>query len=367
MAVEVSVRKIIHVDMDAFYASVEQRDNPDLKGRPIAVTDPRGWGIVAAASYEARSLGVRAGVPVAKAKHDCPELLVVYARFALYQEISSSIHAIFGSYTSLIEPVFLDEAYLDVTGNHDFPSATDIARDIRIRIAEEIGLPSSAGVSYNKFLAKLASDLAKPDGLLVIRPSDGQNFVEHLPIERFHGVGPSTAAKMKEFAIRTGGDLRALSLECLVDRFGKHGHYFYGISRGIDDRPVQLKAPPRSHGSDTSFKTHLHTLNEMKLAIQPLIDNVWRKQEDHGFNGRTVTIRLRYSDFTQVTRSRSTSQKLASRDELESISFELLEAQMPLPMAVRLLGVSISNPTSFPASCATGDDEEEPQQLKFAL
>ena len=248
-------RKIIHIDMDAFYASVEQRDNPDLRGRPVAVGSSRERGVVAAASYEARRFGVHSAMASVTAKRKCPNLIFVRPRFETYKQVSLQIRAIFAEFTTLIEPLSLDEAYLDVTENRkDIPFATQVAQEIRARIFKDTALTASAGVSYNKFLAKLASDQRKPNGLFVITPEMGPPFVESLPVLKFHGIGPATAAKMNRLHIHTGADLKAQSLVFLQERFGKAGNNYYWISRGVDDRPVRPDRIRKSLGAENTFE-----------------------------------------------------------------------------------------------------------------
>ena len=252
-------RKIIHIDMDAFFASVEQRDNPELRGKPVAVGGSRERGVVAAASYEARAFGVRSALPSVTAKRRCADLIFVTPRFDVYKAVSLQIREIFAEYTPIIEPLSLDEAYLDVTENlKGIASATEIAEDIRAKIRRETNLTASAGVSYNKFLAKLASDHRKPDGLFVITPKMGPAFVEKLPVEKFHGVGPATTAKMNRLGIATGLDLRAQTLLFLQRHFGKSGAYFYWIARGVDERPVRADRVRKSIGAENTFAQDLH-------------------------------------------------------------------------------------------------------------
>lgn len=342
-AARTRVRKIIHIDMDAFYASVEQRDDPDLRGRPVAVGGSAQRGVVAAASYEARAYGVRSAMPSVTARRRCPHLIFVKPRFEVYKAISAEIRAIFGEHTDLIEPLSLDEAYLDVTENRlGIASATRIASIIRQRIREATGLTASAGVSYNKFLAKLASDHRKPDGLFVIKPDQGAAFVEDLPVGRFHGVGPATAAKMERLGILTGRDLRERSLEELRERFGKIGPYYHGISRGIDERPVRANRVRKSVGAENTFGTDLFEIDDMREALGPIIDKVWRHCESSGVRGRTVTLKVKYSSFRQITRSLSQERPVRDRPDLERLAFELLSALLPSPIGVRLLGVSLS-------------------------
>src|SRR5262249_11117722 len=337
-------RKIIHIDMDAFYASVEQRDNPELMGKPVAVGGSRERGVVAAASYEARKFGVRSAMPSVTARRKCPDLIFVKPRFDVYKEVSLQIRAIFAEYTAIIEPLSLDEAYLDVTENlQSIASATDIAEQIRAKIRAETQLTASAGVSYNKFLAKLASDYRKPDGLFVITPAMGPNFVEALPVERFHGIGPATAGKMKELGIVTALDLRAKDEAFLSKHFGKAGSHFHLICRGIDHRPVLPNRIRKSVGAETTFPRDLRSLDDLNAQLGPLVDKVWCYCGNTGVRGRTVTLKLKFSDFRIITRSRSHDVLISDRSTLVSIGKELLAAQFPLQKGVRLIGVSISS------------------------
>lgn len=337
-------RKVIHIDMDAFYASVEQRDNPELRGKPVAVGGARERGVVAAASYEARKFGIHSAMPSVTARRKCAELIFVKPRFEVYREISQQIRAIFADYTPLIEPLSLDEAYLDVTDNlQGLPTATAVAEDIRARIRAETRLTASAGVSYNKFLAKLASDQRKPDGIFVITPKMGPAFVETLPVGKFHGIGPATSAKMNGLGIHTGFDLKAQTLAFLQQHFGKSGPYYYSISRGIDERPVRPDRVRKSVGGENTFFENLHDKPAMHEALATIIDKVWRHCDKANVRGRTVTLKLRYQDFEQLTRSRSLSHPIGSQDELERVSFELLDALFPMSKGVRLLGVTLSS------------------------
>ena len=353
-------RKIIHIDMDAFYASVEQRDNPVLRGKPVAVGGSRERGVVAAASYEARKFGVRSAMPSVTARRKCPDLIFVKPRFEVYREVSLQIRAIFAEHTPVIEPLSLDEAYLDVTENlKDIASATEIAAQIKAKIRAETQLTASAGVSYNKFLAKLASDYRKPDGLFVITPAMGPNFVETLPVERFHGVGPATAAKMKDLGIITALDVRAKDEAFLSKHFGKAGRHFFWICRGIDHRPVLPNRIRKSIGAENTFSQDLTSLDELKAELGPLVDKVWHYCDSTGLRGRTVTLKLKFSDFQIITRSRSLGVLISDRSTLASISEELLTAQFPLPKRIRLIGVSISSLSVDPA-------QVDPQ-MAFAL
>ena len=339
-----SIRKIIHLDMDAFYASVEQRDDPSLRGKPVAVGGSRERGVVMAASYEARQFGVRSAMPSTTARRLCPELVFVKPHFDVYKEVSCQIRAIFLEYTPLVEPLSLDEAYLDVTTNlKNMPLASDIAREVRARILAETGLTASAGISYNKFLAKLASDHRKPNGQFVIPPEKGPAFVEGLPVGKFHGVGPATEAKMKRLGIHTGADLKAQTLEFLQQYFGKAGSYYYAIARGQDERRVVPDRPRKSVGSETTFPQDLGKLADIVDGVKSVLDDVWGYCERTGIAGRTVTVKIKYADFQIVTRSRTLPELVSSREELERTSVELVHSIFPLEKKVRLLGVSLSN------------------------
>ena len=352
-------RKIIHIDMDAFYASVEQRDNPDLRGKPVAVGGSAERGVVAAASYEARRYGVRSAMPSVTAKRQCPDLIFVKPRFEVYKAISRQIREIFAEHTPIIEPLSLDEAYLDVTENlQGVLLARDIALRIRDEIRAETGLNASAGISYNKFLAKLASDHRKPNGQYVISPEMGPAFVEKLPVGKFHGIGPATAAKFNAFGIWTGLDIRNQSLAFLQEHFGKSGTYYYWISRGVDDRPVRANRIRKSVGAENTFFTDLTEFDALVAELQPLIEKVWRHCESTGTRGRTVTLKVKFADFEIITRSRSVSAVVANRDDLARLAIGLLEDAMPLPKAVRLLGVSLSS--------LQGENDTKPQ-LDFGI
>jgi DNA polymerase-4 len=337
-------RKIVHIDMDAFYASVEQRDNPELRGKPVAVGGSRERGVVAAASYEARKFGVHSAMPSVTAKRKCPDLIFVKPRFDAYKAISLQIREIFAEYTPIIEPLSLDEAYLDVTENlKGIPSATKIAEEIRARIRAETALTASAGVSYNKFLAKLASDHRKPDGLFVITPELGPLFVETLPIRKFHGVGPATAKKMARLGIETGLDLRAPSLAFLQQHFGKIGSYFYWAARGIDVRLVRADRVRKSVGAENTFPADLFTYEAARDALQEIIGKVWGYCERSDIRGRTVTLKVKFANFQQITRSHTVETQIRTRDELEQLGNAMLEPSFPVARGIRLLGVSLSS------------------------
>jgi DNA polymerase IV len=338
-----NLRRIIHIDMDAFYASVEQRDNPELRGKPVAVGGSRERGVVAAASYEARRFGVRSAMPSVTARRQCPELIFVAPRFDVYRAVSQQIHAIFARYTAVIQPLSLDEAYLDVTEPLiDRGSATAIAEEIRTAIRTETGLTASAGVSYNKFLAKLASDHRKPDGLFVITPRMGPGFVEDLPVGKFHGVGPVTAARMNALGIHTGKDLRRQSRAFLAEHFGKSSDYYYGVARGEDDRPVEADRVRKSLGAETTFAQDLMHWEQVGPVIEGLCAKVWAACNKGGHAGRTVVVKVKYADFQQITRSRSGAEPIGSLAELERIGLELLRPCFPPHRGVRLLGVTVS-------------------------
>ncbi|WP_279340880.1 DNA polymerase IV [Zavarzinia aquatilis] len=354
------IRKIIHIDMDAFYASVEQRDNPELRGLPVAVGGARARGVVAAASYEARRFGVRSAMPSVTALRKCPDLVFVRPRFDVYRAVSAQIRAIFARYTPLIEPLSLDEAYLDVTENiPGIASATAIAEAIRAEIKAETGLTASAGVSYNKFLAKLASDYRKPDGLFVITPAMGPGFVESLPVGRFHGIGPATTARMNSLGILTGADLRARDLAFLESHFGKAGRHYHGISRGIDHRRVEPDRERKSISAETTYDNDLTSLPAVEAALGELADKVWRHCARHGYSGRTVTIKVRDPRFNDVTRSRTLRDPVGGAAELQAIAMELFLHSLPVEAGIRLLGVGLA--------ALTDGEGDEARQLRLAL
>jgi DNA polymerase-4 len=355
-------RKIIHVDMDAFYASVEQRDNPELRGKPVAVGGQI-RGVVAAASYEARRFGVRSAMPSVTAKRRCPDLIFVKPRFNAYREVSHQIRAIFRDYTPLVEPLSLDEAYLDVTEDlKGIGIATTIAQEIRARIKAETGLTASAGVSYNKFIAKLASDQNKPDGLCVIPPSKGEAFVATLPVSRFHGVGPKTAEKMAKLGIHTGADLRTQSLAFLQHSFGGSGQYYYDLARGVCHRQVKPDRPYKSIGAEDTFMTDLIEGDAIIAELDRISQIVWRRIAEKQIKGRTVTLKVKYRDFQIVTRAKSLDRSVANRAEFLELGVTLLRNMLPLAKRVRLVGLTLSNLTESPDR-----DDLEPEELALEL
>ncbi len=348
-----SIHKIIHIDMDAFYASVEQRDDPGLKGKPIVVGgSPEGrGGVVATASYEARKFGVRSAMPSKTALRLCPSAIFVKPRFAAYKEASDKIRAIFHRYTDLVEPLSLDEAYLDVTTDKlGIGSAIDIAKEIRQSIRDELQLTASAGVSINKFVAKIASDINKPDGLAFIGPSSIEAFMEKLPVEKFYGVGKVTAEKMRSMNLHTGADLKQLTKNEMTKHFGKVGNFYYNIVRGIDDRAVQPHRETRSISAEDTFPYDLTDIEEMHKAIEGLAATLARRTKHHNLKGRTVTLKIKYADFKQITRNQSLSEAIDDEETISTIAKKLLDSTEPVNILIRLLGVGISNFGEQPAS-----------------
>ena len=334
-------RKIIHVDMDAFYASVEQRDDPALRGKPVAVGGGH-RGVVAAASYEARIFGVRSAMPSVTAKRRCPELVFVKPRFEVYKLVSEQIRAVFADYTDLIEPLSLDEAYLDVSEDRrGLGTARAIAEDIRARIKAETSLTASAGVSYCKFIAKLASDHNKPDGICVIPPHKGAAFVATLPVKRFHGVGPVTAAKMERLGIHTGADLAAWSLPELSAHFGSSGEWYWRIARGIDERPVRSERGHKSVSAERTFDQDLSEPAALAAELTRVAGLAWARIERSGVRGRTVTLKVKYADFTLITRSRSFAAPVTALAAFETAGQALLGGLVPIPRGIRLLGLGV--------------------------
>ena len=336
-------RKIIHVDMDAFFASVEQRDHPEYRGKPLIVGgQPNSRGVVAACSYEARKFGIHSAMPCSRAYRLCPQAIFVPPRFDAYREVSNQIRAIFWRYASDVEPLSLDEAYLDVSYTADFNgSATLIAKAIKQDILTETRLTASAGVSYNKFLAKVASDMDKPNGLYVIRPEQGPAFVAELPVGKFHGIGPATEAKMNQLGIATGYDLRQKSLAELSERFGKSGQYYYNIARGIDERPVRSTRVRKSLGKETTFADDILSVTELTAKLVDLAEIVLESLAKQNLQARTVTVKVKYADFQQVTRAQTIEHSVTLADLKHWIPTLLSRTEAGLK-PVRLVGLSLS-------------------------
>ena len=351
------LRKIIHVDMDAFFASVEQRDNPELKGLPVAVGYDGARGVVATASYEARKFGVHSAMATSIAKRLCPDLIFVPPRFEAYRSASRQVHEIFAEYTDIIEPVSLDEAYLDVTKNkRSISSAWTIAQNIRDKIYARTGLTASAGVSYNKFLAKLASDMRKPNGQYLITPDQGAGFVAELPIAKFHGIGPATTEKMHKLGIQTGADLRTWSAADLTSNFGKLGSWYYRVARGEDDRPVEPHRERKSVSAETTFQDDVTSKDRLEQTLAELAKEVWDWVERNKRYGRSVTVKIKWADFEQSTRSRTEHAPITEVSGLRRMAFELLDSVFPLPKAIRLIGVGLSG---FAAKDARQSDQTQ--------
>jgi len=337
------IRKILHIDMDAFYASVEQRDNPGLMGKPLAVGGSKERGVVAAASYEARKFGVKSAMASSIAYRKCPQLIFVKPRFEAYKEASQQIREVFEEYTDLVEPLSLDEAYLDVTENKfDMEFAMDIATEIKQKIKAKTGLTASAGISYNKFLAKIASDYNKPDGFYVITPSMAEKFIEKLPIEKFFGVGKVTAKKMHLKGIFTGANLKRKSEQQLTQWFGKAGCYYYNISRGFDNRVVNRNRIRKSLGAERTYETDITTQEGMEESINQVADILIKRIEKAGGAGKSLTLKVKYSDFKQITRSK-TRQDILTAQQIKSIALNLLEVIPDIEKGVRLIGLQTAS------------------------
>ncbi len=365
MAFDFPIRKIIHVDMDAFYASVEQMDHPEFRGKPLAVGGGAKRGVVAAASYEARKFGVRSAMSGVLASKRCPELIFVKPRFDRYKEISSRIRSIFHEYTDKVEPLSLDEAYLDVTQNKaGNPSASLIAREIRERILEEVGLTASAGISVNKFIAKVASDINKPNGQKTVNPEEVIPFLEELDIRKFYGVGKVTAEKMYQLGIFTGKDLKGKDLEYLEEHFGKSGSHYYEVVRGIHRSEVRSHRIPKSLGAERTFSENLSSEVFMKDRLTRIAEELARRVSKAGTSARTVTLKIKYSDFTLQTRSRTLPYYISAKELILDTAIDLLY-QQPLENSVRLLGISLSNLNGKEASLP--EEKSVSVQLKFEL
>lgn len=339
------MRKIIHIDMDAFYASVEQRDNPNLRGKPVAVgARPEQRGVVAAASYEARQFGIHSAMPSRSAVARCPHLVFIRPRFEVYKAVSAEIRKIFFEYTDLVEPLSLDEAYLDVTEDKlGVESAMAIAQQIKWRIHDKLQLTASAGVSINKFLAKIASDLDKPNGLSFIPPDQAESFLEQLPIEAFHGIGPATATKMKSHGIETGADLKEWDRNRLIATFGKVGDYYYRVVRAEDNRPVNPNRIRKSIGAERSFSKDLRQRKDMDAALVKIAQDVHQRLDTHKRCGYTVTLKVKYGNYEMMTRSRTLENLVREPEEILKQAQDLLSAHLDLSRPVRLLGITISN------------------------
>jgi len=336
-------RKIIHIDMDAFYASVEQMDNPELRGKPVAVGGSENRGVVSAASYEARKFGVRSAISGVLAKKYCPEIIFVRPRFDRYKEISSKIHKIFNDYTDLVEPLSLDEAYLDVTQNKKGnPSASLLAQEIRLRIFNEVGLTASAGISVNKFVAKIASDYNKPNGQKTVNPDEVEAFLEELPIRKFYGVGKVTTEKMYQLGIFTGTDLKSKSLEFLEKHFGKSGAFYYNVVRGIHNSEVKSSRITKSVAAEHTFDVNLSSEIFMMEQLERIAVSLEKRLKKHNISGKTITLKIKYSDFTQQTRSKTIPYFIADKSLIMENVEELLY-QEKMKDSVRLLGISLSN------------------------
>ncbi|MFK5891597.1 MAG: DNA polymerase IV [Pseudomonadota bacterium] len=340
------MRKIIHIDMDAFFASVEQRDNPSLRGCSVVVGGrPDSRGVVAAASYEARQYGIHSAMPCSQAYRLCPQTIFVKPRFDAYKKVSQQIRQVFLEYSDLIEPLSLDEAYLDVTKNKiQQPSATIIAQEIRVKIFERTKLTASAGISYNKFLAKIASDINKPDGIKVILPEQGETFVAELAIGKFYGIGKVTEEKMKKMGIYTGADLKAKPLQFLTQYFGNSAHYFYNVSRGIDDRQVKISSGVRKNMSnETTFSTDIDDIDELLKHLSRLSKKIADDCLKKDLYGKTITLKVEYDNFQQITRSQTFQQTINDYQQIYSVSKKLLMSTEAGKRKIRLLGVGISS------------------------
>ena len=356
-------RKIIHIDMDAFYASVEQRDNPELRGKPIAVGHAEQRGVVSAASYEARRYGVRSAMSSLKAKQLCPHIIFVPGRMNVYKEVSAQVHRIFQEYTDLIEPLSLDEAFLDVTHNKKgIELAVDIAKEIKKRIREELNLVASAGISYNKFLAKVASDYRKPDGLCTIHPDQALEFISKLPIEAFWGVGKVTAQKMHSLGIHKGKDLQQCTLEMLTRLFGKAGHVYYDFAQGIDLRPVEAERIRKSVGCEHTLDKDITASSSVIIELYHVATELIERLKKSGFSGNTLTLKIKFYDFKQITRSITQEQELNNMNNILPLAKQLLKEVDYSIRPIRLIGLTVSNPKEEREE----HDEWKQLELEFA-
>ena len=336
--------KIIHVDMDQFYAAVEQHDHPELKGKPIAVGHDAERGVVATASYEARKFGVHSAQSIQVAKRLCPQLIIVEPNFQRYKEVSAQLHDIFHDYTDLIEPVSLDEAFLDVTENkRSMEFGVDIAREIKQHIFDTTGLTASAGISYCKFLAKIASDWRKPNGLTVIHPDRAQDFIDQLQVEKIWGIGPKTADRMHSMGIFNGNDLRKQSLQHLTEVFGKMGQVFYNFARGIDERPVVSEWERKSVSCEQTFSHDISDPMAATIELYHTVLELERRITKNTFEGHTLTLKVKFQDFQQITRSITVEQVLCSKDDILPLAKQLLQQVEFSSHPIRLLGLGVSN------------------------
>lgn len=339
------MRKIIHIDMDAFFASVEQRDNPGLRGKPIAVGFDGPRGVVSTASYEARPFGVHSAMPMAQARRRCPHLVIVPCHFDRYKAVSRQIHAVFHEYTDLVEPISLDEAFLDVTENKKgMDLAVDIAREIKQKILDRTSLTASAGISYNKLLAKISSDMRKPDGLFTVHPDRALGFIDSLPVEKLWGVGPKTAKRMHDMGVFTGGQLRQVSRRHLVQVFGKMGNIYYDFSRGIDNRPVVAFHERKSVGCERTFLEDLHVGSKIIIELYHIVLELVERLARSGFEGRTLTLKLKWDATTQITHSLTQQRVLRTKDDILPLAKQLLKETSCHDRPVRLMGLSVSSP-----------------------
>ena len=356
-------RKIIHIDMDAFYASVEQRDNPELRGKPIAVGHAEQRGVVSAASYEARRYGVRSAMSSLKAKQLCPHIIFVPGRMNVYKEVSAQVHRIFQEYTDLIEPLSLDEAFLDVTHNKKgIELAVDIAKEIKKRIREELNLVASAGISYNKFLAKVASDYRKPDGLCTIHPDQALEFISKLPIEAFWGVGKVTAQKMHSLGIHKGKDLQQCTLEMLTRLFGKAGYIYHDFAQGIDLRPVEAERIRKSVGCEHTLDKDITASSSVIIELYHVATELIERLKKSGFSGNTLTLKIKFYDFKQITRSITREQELNNMNDILPLAKQLLKEVDYSIRPIRLIGLTVSNPKEEREE----HDEWKQLELEFA-
>lgn len=340
------MRKIIHIDMDAFFASVEQRDNPGLRGKPIAVGFDGPRGVVSTASYEARPFGVHSAMSIAMAKRRCPHLIIVKPHFEQYKAVSHQVDEIFHEYTDLVEPISIDEAFLDVTENKKgIDLAVDIAREIKQKIRERTSLTASAGISYNKFLAKIASDYRKPDGICTVHPDRALDFIAHLPVEDFWGVGPKTAERMHKMGIFNGEQLRSVSLHHLKEVFGKAGGIYYNFARGIDDRPVVTERERKSVGCEQTFLEDIRQRSKIVIELYHTVLELVERIKRSGFDGRTLTLKVKFHDFTQITRSMTVDHRLKTKDDILPLAKKLMGGIDYANNPVRLLGLSVSRST----------------------